>query len=61
MVKAKTARRKLARMNVRKMVVELGIRKTTKVIKPYMRALKKDIKNPASARAYYQNRIRFFG
>jgi hypothetical protein len=62
-MKPKSARRKLTRMHagIGQVIKDEGIRKASKKIKPYMNVLKKDLKNPASARVYNRFRTIFFG
>jgi hypothetical protein len=51
-MKAKTARKKLMRMDAGKMLYNKGMVYTRRKMKPYMQALKKDLKNPASKRVH---------
>jgi hypothetical protein len=62
-MKPKTARRKLQRMHfgTGQVIKDKGIRYAAKQIKPYMTTLRKDLKNPASARVYEKFRLIFFG
>lgn len=62
-MKPKTARRELTRMERKlgQMIHEKGIRYAAYKAKPYMMVLKKDLKNPASARVHKRIRRIVFG